>query len=146
MNISEFAEYAGVSKSAVSRYFNNGYLSDDKREQIEKAIEETGYSPSFSARAVKTRVTKLVGAHNPVAFERELCPYHKRYQQDTQRAGVSDTACKHLQRSQQGDRISRFIQAKPSRRSHFPRNDFYGNSPRSPQKNADPRCYRGTAV
>ena len=30
MNISEFAEYAGVSKSAVSRYFNNGYLSDDK--------------------------------------------------------------------------------------------------------------------
>ena len=39
MNISEFAEYAGVSKSAVSRYFNNGYLSDDKREKIEKAIE-----------------------------------------------------------------------------------------------------------
>ncbi|MDD6275469.1 MAG: LacI family DNA-binding transcriptional regulator [Clostridia bacterium] len=65
MNISEFAEYAGVSKSAVSRYFNNGYLGDDKREKIEKAIEETGYSPSFSAQAIKTRVTKLVGVIIP---------------------------------------------------------------------------------
>lgn len=65
MNISEFAEYAGVSKSAVSRYFNKGYLSDDKRKMIEKAIEETGYSPSLSARAIKTRVTKLVGVILP---------------------------------------------------------------------------------
>ncbi len=65
MNISEFAEYAGVSKSAVSRYFNKGYLSDDKRKMIEKAIEETGYSPSLTARAIKTRVTKLVGVILP---------------------------------------------------------------------------------
>ncbi len=65
MNISEFAEYAGVSKSAVSRYFNNGYLGDDKREKIETAIKETGYSPSFSAQTIKTRVTKLVGVIIP---------------------------------------------------------------------------------
>lgn len=65
MNISEFAKIAGVSRSAVSRYFNDGYLSEDKRELIEKAIEETGYSPSISARAVKTRVTKLVGVILP---------------------------------------------------------------------------------
>lgn len=65
MNISEFAEYAGVSKAAVSRYFNNGYLSEDKRSMIQKAIEETGYSPSFSAQAIKTRVTKLVGVILP---------------------------------------------------------------------------------
>ena len=37
MNITEFAAYAGVSKAAVSRYFNNGYLSADKRAAIEKA-------------------------------------------------------------------------------------------------------------
>ncbi len=65
MNISEFADYAGVSKSAVSRYFNKGYLSNDKRELIQKAIEETGYSPSLSASAIKTRVTKLVGVVLP---------------------------------------------------------------------------------
>lgn len=65
MNITEFAKIAGVSKSAVSRYFNDGYLSDDKKALIEKAIEETGYSPSISAHAVKTRVTKLVGVIIP---------------------------------------------------------------------------------
>lgn len=65
MNISEFAKVAGVSKSAVSRYFNNGYLSEEKREQIEKAIEKTGYSPSVSAQNIRTRVTKLVGVILP---------------------------------------------------------------------------------
>ena len=28
MNITEFAKAAGVSKAAVSRYFNGGYLSE----------------------------------------------------------------------------------------------------------------------
>ena len=65
MNISEFANYAGVSKAAVSRYFNDGYLSQEKRDIIEKAIKETGYQPSFSAQAIKTRVTKLVGVILP---------------------------------------------------------------------------------
>ena len=65
MNISEFAKVAGVSKSAVSRYFNDGYLSKDKREKIEAAIEKTGYSPSISARSVRTRITKLVGVILP---------------------------------------------------------------------------------
>lgn len=65
MNISEFAKVAGVSKSAVSRYFNDGYLSDDKRKLIEQAIAETGYSPSIAAHSVKSRVTKLVGVIIP---------------------------------------------------------------------------------
>ena len=37
MNITEFAAYAGVSKAAVSRYFNGGYLSEEKRARIEAA-------------------------------------------------------------------------------------------------------------
>lgn len=65
MNISEFAAIAGVSKAAVSRYFNNGYLSDEKRELIEKAIEKTGYAPSVQAQNVRTKVTKLVGVIIP---------------------------------------------------------------------------------
>lgn len=65
MNISEFAKYAGVSKSAVSRYFNDGYLSDDKRKKIEIALQKTGYCPSVAARSVKTRITKLVGVILP---------------------------------------------------------------------------------
>lgn len=65
MNISEFAKATGVSKSAVSRYFNGGYLSDEKRAKIEETIKLTGYAPSSSAHAVKTRVTKQIGVIIP---------------------------------------------------------------------------------
>lgn len=65
MNISEFAKEAGVSVSAVSRYFNDGYLSEDKRARIEEALERTGYVPSYSARTVRSKVTKLVGVIIP---------------------------------------------------------------------------------
>ena len=65
MNISEFAKFAGVSRSAVSRYFNDGYLSEDKKKLIEAAIEKTGYSPSVTARNTSNRVTKLVGVIIP---------------------------------------------------------------------------------
>ena len=34
MNITEFAKAAGVSKSAVSRYFNDGYVSEEKPSPI----------------------------------------------------------------------------------------------------------------
>lgn len=54
-----------MSKSAVSRYFNDGYLSEEKRRQIEQALEKTGYVPDLSARSVKTRVTKLIGVIMP---------------------------------------------------------------------------------
>ncbi len=65
MNISEFAKEAGVSVSAVSRYFNDGYLSADKRRKIEAALERTGYMPNYSARTMRTKVTKLVGVILP---------------------------------------------------------------------------------
>ena len=65
MNISEFAKEAGVSVSAVSRYFNNGYLAEDKKEKIEAALKRTGYMPSYSARAVRSKVTKLIGVILP---------------------------------------------------------------------------------
>ncbi len=65
MNITEFAKIAGVSKSAVSRYFNDGYLSEDKRKQIEDAIEKTGYSPSIQAHNACKRITRLVGVIIP---------------------------------------------------------------------------------
>ena len=42
MNITEFAKIAGVSKAAVSRYFNGGYLSEEKRAQIAAAQQATG--------------------------------------------------------------------------------------------------------
>ena len=61
MNITEFAAYAGVSKAAVSRYFNGGYLSAEKRQAIQKAVEETGYHLSESARPFRLHLVSYQG-------------------------------------------------------------------------------------
>ena len=73
MNITEFAQYAGVSKAAVSRYFNGGYLSADKRACIEAAVEATGYHPSMQAQMLRTRRTRQIGVILP-KLSSDSCP------------------------------------------------------------------------
>ena len=65
MTIKEIAALAGVSSAAVSRYLNGGYISDEKKEQIKKVIEETGYHPSTQARILRTKRASLVGVVVP---------------------------------------------------------------------------------
>lgn len=65
MNISEVAKLAGVSPAAVSRYLNNGYLSEEKKEAIRKVIQETGYRPLVQAQILRTRKTRTVGVILP---------------------------------------------------------------------------------
>lgn len=65
MNIAEIAKLAGVSRAAVSRYFNQGYISEEKREAIRKAVEETGYRPSPQAQTLRTGRTHIVGVIMP---------------------------------------------------------------------------------
>lgn len=73
MNITEFAQYAGVSKAAVSRYFNGGYLSAAKRAQIEAAVQATGYHPSVQAQMLRTRRTHQIGVVLP-KLSSDSCP------------------------------------------------------------------------
>lgn len=61
MNIGEIAELAGVSRASVSRYLNNGYLSEEKRIRIAEVIKETGYQPSSQAQMLRTKKTKVIG-------------------------------------------------------------------------------------
>ena len=65
MNISEVAKLAGVSPSAVSRYLNNGYLSEEKKAAIRKVIRETGYRPLTQAQILRTRKTRTIGVILP---------------------------------------------------------------------------------
>ncbi len=65
MTIKEIAQLAGVSSAAVSRYLNGGYVSDEKKEQIRKVIEETGYQPSAQARILRTKKACLAGVVVP---------------------------------------------------------------------------------
>ena len=65
MNIAEIARMAGVSRAAVSRYLNDGYLSEQKREAIHRVVEETGYRPSVQAQTLRTRKTRMIGVIIP---------------------------------------------------------------------------------
>ena len=56
MNITEFAAYAGVSKAAVSRFFNGGYLSAEKKAAIAKAVEEI-----FGVKVAKVNTLNMQG-------------------------------------------------------------------------------------
>lgn len=65
MNIVDIAKMAGVSSAAVSRYFNNGHLSEKKQEAIRRVVEETGYRPSVQAQTLRTKKTKMIGVVVP---------------------------------------------------------------------------------
>lgn len=65
MTINEIAKLSGVSRATVSRYLNDGYVSEEKREKIRAVIEQTGYQPSSQAQMLRTRRTRLVGVILP---------------------------------------------------------------------------------
>lgn len=65
MNIKDIAQLAGVSRATVSRYLNNGYVSDEKKERIKAVIDSTGYVPSTQAQMLRTKRTRLIGVIVP---------------------------------------------------------------------------------
>ena len=59
--ISDVAKLAGVSTMTVSRVVNNsGYISQETRERVEKAIAELGYVPNALARYLRFKQTKTI--------------------------------------------------------------------------------------
>lgn len=65
VTLSDVAKQAGVSKSTVSRYLNNGQVSAATAEKIKKVIEETNYQPNQLARSLKATTTGLIGVIIP---------------------------------------------------------------------------------
>ena len=65
MNISMIAQLAEVSTATVSRYLNNGYVSEQKRKRIQAVIEQTGYTPSSSTQTLLTGKCNLIGVIVP---------------------------------------------------------------------------------
>ncbi len=60
--ILEVAKKAGVSKATVSRVLSgSGYVSEEKRALVAKAIAETGYRPNLLARSLATNTTQTLG-------------------------------------------------------------------------------------
>ena len=64
LNIIDIAKLAGVSKSTVSRYLNNGYVGAESG-KIKKVIDETGFMPQSYAKSLRTGKTNLIGVIVP---------------------------------------------------------------------------------
>lgn len=73
MNIGEIAQRAGVSRSTVS-YALSGKrpVSEDTRRKIQRVIDELGYRPNASARALANGRTNTIGLVFP-----PLQPLHR---------------------------------------------------------------------
>lgn len=64
--IKAVAAKAGVSVTTVSRTLNNrGYISQEMREKIAKAMEELNYHPNEVARSLTKRCTRIIGVLVP---------------------------------------------------------------------------------
>lgn len=60
--IEDVAKLAGVSPTTVSRVMNNrGYISNDTREKVQKAMEELNYFPNDVARSLFNKRSNLIG-------------------------------------------------------------------------------------
>lgn len=95
ININEIAKLAGVSRATVSRYLNDGYVSEEKRAIIAKVIEETGYIPSAQARILRTKKSKLIGVIIPKldsqAISREILGINETLSKEGYQIILADT-------------------------------------------------------
>jgi len=58
----DVAKSIGITSSTVSRFINNkGYLSDELRQKIKKAIKELDYKPNLIARSLKNKSSNTIG-------------------------------------------------------------------------------------
>lgn len=62
ITVKDVAKQAGVAVGTVSRYLNGYTLRPDKRERVQKAINELGFKGNFLARGLKKKCSMTIGA------------------------------------------------------------------------------------
>lgn len=65
ITLNDIAKMANVSKSTVSRYLNNGSVSQKTKEKLDKIVKETGYQPNVMAQSLKATRSNMVGVIIP---------------------------------------------------------------------------------
>jgi LacI family transcriptional regulator len=69
LTIRQIAKLAGVSRSTASRVLNNHpNVSPELREQVQKAIAETGFQPDPIARSLSSSRSNIIGLVIPLAI------------------------------------------------------------------------------
>ncbi|EKO8617606.1 LacI family DNA-binding transcriptional regulator [Staphylococcus pseudintermedius] len=61
MNIQDIANLAGVSKSTVSRYLNQGSISLKTKRKIQHVIDTYGYEPNQFAQSLRAQKSMMIG-------------------------------------------------------------------------------------
>lgn len=96
--ISDIASIAKISKSTVSRYLNGGYVSEETKLKIEKAIKETNFVPNAFAQSLKAKKNNLIGIVVPrldsYANSRTLAGIDKRLKELKYQLIISSTGQK----------------------------------------------------
>ncbi len=68
VRISDVAHAAGVSPSTVTRVVReSGYVSEENRKRVKKAVRELGYIPNRLAQSLKSRRSNLIGNMMPMS-------------------------------------------------------------------------------
>lgn len=95
MTITEIAQRAGVSKACVSRYFNHGYVSEEKKEKIRRVVQETGYIPSRgtqgAAPAKKRTIAVVIPKINSESISRMVAGISHVLSRERYRMLLADT-------------------------------------------------------
>lgn len=65
VTLKEIASLANVSKSTVSRYLNNGSVSEKTKKKLDKIVKETGYQPNRLAQNLKSSKSSMIGVIIP---------------------------------------------------------------------------------
>lgn len=82
-SIKEVAAVAGVSPTTVSRVLNNrGYISQQTRDNVHRAMEQIGYTPNDVARAMLNGRLNLIGIIVPFVSN----PFHGQVVQVVERS------------------------------------------------------------
>lgn len=61
VTIEDVAKYCHVSKSSVSRFLNHGYVSQEHKEKIGRAIQELGFERDYYASRLRAQCTRVIG-------------------------------------------------------------------------------------
>lgn len=91
--IYDVAKRAGVSPATVSRSLNNLYVSPDKVESIQRAIDELEYTPNRRARSLRMKSNQVIALIIPDIENPYFTEMARGVEDVAQEAGLSVVLC-----------------------------------------------------
>ncbi|MFA7370533.1 MAG: LacI family DNA-binding transcriptional regulator [Sphaerochaetaceae bacterium] len=98
--IRDIAKLAGVSKTTVARALNNdGYVKEETKKRIEKAVKELNYTPNHIAKVMRTNKSATIGIFIPDYANPFYAELFKGIEEVTRKAGYMNLVCQTAEQS-----------------------------------------------